>query len=61
MIIRIEQVIEKVKLSRTTIWRMENCNQFPKRIRIGTKAMGWLEQDVDAWLAARPRGMYNEI
>lgn len=55
-IIRVEQVIELVQLSRTTIWRMERENQFPQRVRLGTKAMGWKEAEIESWLAQRPRG-----
>ena len=56
-IIRIEEVMARVQLSRSTIWRMERNRQFPQRVRLGTKAMGWAEEDIEAWLAERPRGM----
>ena len=46
-------VLEKVPVSRTTLWRMERAGQFPKRLQISANRVGWLETDVDAWVEAR--------
>jgi Predicted transcriptional regulator len=46
-------VLERVPVSRTTLWRMERAGQFPKRIQISPNRVAWLESDVDAWLEAR--------
>jgi predicted DNA-binding transcriptional regulator AlpA len=32
---------------------MEKAGDFPKRIRISTQMVGWLEHEVEAWLAQR--------
>jgi len=40
--------------SRTTIWRLEKEGKFPKRRQIGNHAVGWIESEVLAWIAARP-------
>jgi prophage regulatory protein len=42
-----------VGCSRVTIWRMEKAGDFPKRIRISPQMVGWLEHEVEAWLAQR--------
>ncbi len=42
-----------VGCSRQAIWRMEREGTFPKRIKIGTGSVGWLEHEVEAWLADR--------
>lgn len=55
-IIRVEEVMQRVQLSRSTIWRLEKAGKFPTRVRIGEKAMGWLEADIEQWLLACPRG-----
>ena len=39
--------------SRQTIWRMEREGTFPKRIQINSGSVGWLEHEVEAWLADR--------
>jgi predicted DNA-binding transcriptional regulator AlpA len=55
-ILRINELQALVGLSRSTIWRMERKRTFPRRVRISTNAVGWLEFEVQAWLASRPRG-----
>ena len=40
-------------LSRMTIYRMEKAGTFPKRIQINSGSVGWLEHEVEAWLADR--------
>jgi prophage regulatory protein len=48
-----QAVLEKVPVSRTTLWRMERTGDFPKRMKISPNRIGWLETDVDAWLEER--------
>ena len=40
-------------LSRMTVYRMEKAGPFPKRIQINSGSVGWLEHEVEAWLAER--------
>ena len=54
---RINQVCTETGLSRTTIWRLERAGNFPQRIRLGAASVGWSAEEIDAWLASRPRGM----
>lgn len=49
-VLRSKQVIEEYGLSRTTIWRKEREGTFPKRVRLGTRAVGWLRSDLETWL-----------
>lgn len=48
-LITIEGIEKKLKLSRTTISRMEVEGEFPKRIKIGA-AVRWVEEEIDIWL-----------
>ncbi|MCB1989761.1 MAG: AlpA family phage regulatory protein [Burkholderiaceae bacterium] len=49
-------VIERTGLSRSTIFAKldptHRCfdPQFPKRIRLGLKAVGWIEREVEEWI-----------
>ena len=52
-IIRLRKVIEKTGLSRSTIYNLINSNQFVPKIQISVRAIGFLESDIDAWIAAR--------
>ena len=40
-------------LSRMTVYRMEKAGTFPKRIQINSGSVGWLENEVEVWLADR--------
>lgn len=55
-ILRPSEVCARTGLSNTTIWRKERAGKFPKRVQLGPGAVGWLENEVDAWIAALQRG-----
>ncbi|MBK3732902.1 AlpA family phage regulatory protein [Azospirillum brasilense] len=52
-ILRFKQLRERVPFSRMHIDRLEKAGKFPKRVRIGENSVGWLENEVEAWIAAR--------
>jgi prophage regulatory protein len=52
-ILRLPQVCEVTGLCRSMIYQMEAESRFPGRIKIGTRAVGWLEGDVRTWLIGR--------
>src|ERR1700675_1034551 len=52
-ILRLPQVCGLTGLGRSVIYQMEADLRFPKRIKLGTRAVGWLEQEVHAWLLKR--------
>ena len=54
-ILRPNAVSEKVGLSKTTIWRRERDGDFPRRLQLGGKAVGWHESEVDEWIETRAR------
>ena len=47
------QLKELVLYSPQHVQRLENAGVFPKRIRLGKKRVGWLEQEVYEWLQQR--------
>jgi prophage regulatory protein len=49
-ILRKRGVLQKTGLSGTTQWRREKAGDFPKRISLGGKTVGWLECEIDIWL-----------
>lgn len=52
-IIRFKQLRERVPYTRMHIDRLEKAGDFPKRVRLGPNSVGWLEEEVDAWVKAR--------
>lgn len=53
IIIRLRRTIEKTGLSRSTIYALEKRGDFPKKINLSPRTMGFLESEVDAWIAER--------
>lgn len=49
-ILRIEEVTKMVGLSRTTLWRMERKGEFPDRILLSSRSVGWRSIDIDNWM-----------
>jgi prophage regulatory protein len=45
-----------IKYSRTHLGRLEDAGRFPKRRQLGAGRIGWLEHEIDEWLANRPAG-----
>jgi prophage regulatory protein len=39
-----------VPVDPSTVWRWEQRNLFPKRIKIGPRKIGWRLADVEQWL-----------
>ena len=46
------QVIERVNLSRATIYKMVSQGKFPRSHKVGTYSIRWLESDIDDFMAA---------
>ena len=52
-ILRLPTVKALTGLSRSTIYLRISKDEFPAPISLGGRAVGWLENDVDAWLAEK--------
>jgi prophage regulatory protein len=51
-ILRLPSVITRAGLSRSTIYKKVSAGEFPKPIRLGDRAVGWVESEIDDWLTA---------
>ncbi len=49
-VLRLPAVIERTGLSRSSIYLRMAKNEFPRRISLGDRAVGWLEQDINDWI-----------
>lgn len=52
-VLRLAAVCRMTGLRRSTIYRMQASGQFPQRVKIGARAVGWIEREVQEWLANR--------
>lgn len=48
-LIRLPDVMDRVGLKRTAIYKMIKAGQFPKQIRLGVASV-WAESEVAAWI-----------
>jgi prophage regulatory protein len=53
-LLRIREVMDITCLSRMTLYRMEKGGDFPRRRRLGTNSVAWVESDVNTWIETRP-------
>lgn len=54
-IIRRKDIKDRVGFTPTYCVMLEKRGEFPKRVRLGPQSVGWLESEIDAWLASRER------
>jgi prophage regulatory protein len=52
-ILRRKQVEKRTGLSRSTIYLRIQNGSFPRPIKLGARAVGWLENEIEEWLTAR--------
>ena len=52
-ILRRKQVEQRTGLSRSTIYLYIQEGTFPRPINLGSRSVGWLENEIDEWLISR--------
>jgi prophage regulatory protein len=52
-ILRRKQVQARTGLARSTIYQHIKAGTFPRSVPLGPRAVGWLESDVNNWIADR--------
>ena len=52
-IIRKPQLLGMIGLSDPTVWRLERAGKFPRRIKLGSNSIGWIEFEVFQWLETK--------
>ena len=52
-ILRIDKVLERTGLSKTTLYRLVNSGDFPQPVRLGgpnSRAVGWRLTEIQEWI-----------
>lgn len=52
-VLRRRQVEARTGLGRSSIYALIARDQFPAPIRLSVNTVGWLEHEIDRWIAAR--------
>ena len=52
-LIKLPAVKQRTSLSTSEIYRRIEAGTFPKQIKLGAKAVAWLEHEISAWIDER--------
>ena len=58
-ILRLTEVLELTGLSKSTLYRRLAAGEFPQQAKLGgpsSRAVGWFEDEIDAWMDGLVRG-----
>lgn len=51
--IRLPEVKARTGLSRATIYGLVQAQLFPAQVRLGPRAVGWVQEEIERWQAER--------
>lgn len=51
--ITLEEVLDRVCISKTHLYSLINKGSFPKQVPLGSFKVAFLEQEIDAWIEQR--------
>jgi len=51
--IRMRELLQRVGLSRSTVYRLTDAGRFPSPIKLSERASAWRLREVEAWAAER--------
>lgn len=52
-LLRLDEVCNRIALSRATVYRLEGRGEFPERIRVTECAVRWSERAISSWIESR--------
>lgn len=52
-ILRVNDVMAVTGLPRSTIYAYRASGNFPRQVKLGPRAVGWLERDIQQWIDQR--------
>jgi prophage regulatory protein len=58
-ILRLPAVTARIGLARSTIYLRISEGTFPQPVRLGSRAVGWIETDIEDWLACQIEASRN--
>lgn len=52
-LLRLSEVIQRVGIKKTKIYKLQGEGTFPMRVKITPRAVGWIEDEIDVWITER--------
>jgi prophage regulatory protein len=59
-ILRLNEIVEKTGLPKSSIYWLESRGQFPARIKLSVRSMGYLESEIDEWIAQKAAARHSK-
>jgi prophage regulatory protein len=60
-VLRLKEVCKVTGIGRSFIYQLQAEQQFPYSIKLGVRAVGWLEGEVQAWVEHRTRASRHKF
>lgn len=54
-------VLEKTSISRASVYNFMREGSFPKQINLGARKVGWLNSEIETWIAERVAASRQEV
>ena len=55
-LLRFPEVQSRVPYSRTTLYRLISCGEFPAPVKMGARANAWPSSVIDSWIQGKIKG-----
>ncbi|WP_319641007.1 AlpA family transcriptional regulator [Pseudoalteromonas sp. A3] len=49
-LIRMKEVVRMTGLSRSTLYRLQQLEEFPKAVNLGCRSVAWVRSDINDWI-----------
>lgn len=49
-LIRMKEVVQMTGLSRSTLYRLQQMEEFPKAVKLGCRSVAWVRGDISDWI-----------
>ncbi|WP_449543823.1 helix-turn-helix transcriptional regulator [Enterobacter ludwigii] len=60
-LIRLSEVLRKIQLSKAWVYKLISQGKFPKPVKIGSRAIAFVESEVDDWINQRIEESRKEV
>lgn len=60
-LLRRPEVLNRVGLSRSTMYSQMALGSFPRPVKIGVRAVAWDANSINEWIASRPKSIGGMI
>jgi prophage regulatory protein len=50
-LMRLNAVMEKTGLGRSSVYKLIAHGTFPKPVQLGLRSVGWVDLEIEAWIA----------